>query len=79
MNRIVREVGPLASEIPTFPLALTAVGPLRAKAESQGSGDFTALYAGQAAALGRELPAAELTLKLANEALDKLGTLGRAS
>jgi nitronate monooxygenase len=79
VNRIVREVGPLASEIPTFPLALAAVGPLRAKAESQGSGDFTALYAGQAAALGRELPAAELTLKLANEALDKLGTLGRAS
>ncbi len=79
MNRIVREVGPLTSEIPLFPLALTAVGPLRAKAESQGSGDFTALYAGQAAPWGRELPAGELTVKLGNEALDRLGTLGRAS
>ena len=32
------------------------------------SSDFSALYAGQAAALARELPAGELTLKLAAEA-----------
>ena len=52
---------------------------MRAKAESKGSGDFSALYAGQAAALGRELPARELTLKLAADALERLGALGRAS
>jgi hypothetical protein len=74
VNRIVREVGPLASGIPSFPLAQTAVAPLRTRAESEGSGDFGALYAGQAVALGRDLPAGELNLKLANEALDRLGS-----
>jgi nitronate monooxygenase len=79
VNRIVRELGPLAAGVPSFPLPLGAVAPLRAKAESKGSGDFSALYAGQAAALGRELPARELTLKLAADALERLGALGRAS
>ena len=53
--------------------------PLRTKAESQGSGDFSALYAGQGAALTRERPAGDLTLKLAAEALERLASLGRAS
>jgi nitronate monooxygenase len=78
VNRIVREVGPLATDVPSFPLAAVALAPLRAKAESQGSADFTGLYAGQAAALCRELPAGELTLKLAAEGLQRLDTLGRA-
>ena len=79
MNRIARELGPLALGVPSFPLPGTALAPLRTKAESQGSTGFTALYAGQAAALGRELPPGELTLKLAAEALERLGMLGRAS
>jgi len=79
MNRIVREIGPLADGVPAFPLAAAAVAPLRTKAESQGSAEFSALYAGQAAALARELPARDFTLKLAADALDRLGVLGRAS
>src|SRR5712691_688757 len=79
MNRIVREIGPLAGGVPAFPLAAAAVAPLRTKAESQGSAEFSALYAGQAAALARELPARDFTLKLAADALDRLGVLGRAS
>lgn len=79
MNRIVFELGPLATGVPSFPLPAAALAPLRAKAESQGSADFRGLYAGQAAALSRELPAGELTLKLAAEALERLGALGRAS
>jgi nitronate monooxygenase len=78
VNRIVREVGPLAVDVPSFPLAAVALAPLRAKAESQGSADFTGLYAGEAAALCRELPAGELTLKLAAEALQRLEPPGRA-
>jgi nitronate monooxygenase len=77
MNRVVREVGPLATGVPSFPLGSAALEPLRTKAESQGSADFSGLYAGQAAALGRELPAGELTLKLAAEALDRLSALAR--
>jgi nitronate monooxygenase len=78
VNRIVLEVGPLATGVPSFPLGGVALEPLRTKAESLGSADFSGLYAGQAAALGRELPAGELTLKLAAEALQRLGALGRA-
>jgi len=47
-------------------------------AGQESSADFSGLYAGQAAALGRELPAGELTLKLAAESLQRLGALGRA-
>ena len=76
VNRIVREVGPLAADVPSFPLGAVALGPLRTKAESQGSDDFTGLYAGEAAALSRELPAGELTLKLAAETLHRLDRAG---
>jgi len=55
-----------------------ALAPLSAKAESQGSDDFSALHAGQGAALGRELPVGELTLRLAAEALERLTALARA-
>jgi nitronate monooxygenase len=78
MNRIVRELGPMATDVPSFPLGAVALAPLRAKAESQGSDDFSGLFAGQAAALGRELPAGELTLRLATEALERLSALARA-
>jgi nitronate monooxygenase len=36
------------------------------------------MWSGQAAALGRELAAGELTRKLAAEALERLAALGRA-
>jgi nitronate monooxygenase len=74
-NRVVRQVGPIASEVPAFPLPTAALTPLRVKAEEQGSIDFSALYAGQAAPLGRELSAKELTLKLVIEALERFRAL----
>jgi nitronate monooxygenase len=79
VNRIVRELGPLAADAPSFPLGTPALAPLAAKAESHGSADFTGMYGGQAAALGRELPAGELTSVLAKEALERIRTLSRAS
>jgi nitronate monooxygenase len=79
VNRLMREIGPVADIAPEFPLAAGALAPLRAKAEAQGSGDFSPMWAGQAAALGRALPAGELTRKLAAEALERLRTLGVAS
>jgi nitronate monooxygenase len=68
ITRIVREIGPMSNELPEFPLASAAIAPLRAKAEAAGSGDFSPLWSGQAASLGREMPARELTAKLAEEA-----------
>jgi nitronate monooxygenase len=67
-NRAVSETGPISDDAPAFPMAALAWAPLRAKAEAGGSGDFSPLWAGQAAALGREMPAGELTRKLADEA-----------
>ena len=60
---------------PDFPLAYAAVAPLRAKAEADGSGDFSPLWCGQAGALARELPAGELTRQLAADALRHLQRL----
>ncbi len=72
-NRLMREIGPVSEVAPAFPLAAGALAPLRAKAEGQGSGDFSPMWAGQAAALGRPIPAAELTRNLAAEALARMG------
>jgi nitronate monooxygenase len=68
VNRVMREIGPVSDVAPEFPLATGAIMPLRAKAEAQGSGDFSAMWAGQAAALGRAEPAGVVTRRLAAEA-----------
>lgn len=64
INRVMRERGPINPDAPAFPLATSAIQPLRAAAEARGSGDFSPLWSGQAAALGRERPAADLTRAL---------------
>ncbi len=65
VNRIVRELGPMSPKSPAFPLAATAIAPLRTKAEATGSGDFSPLWSGQNASGCREIPAAQLTRELA--------------
>jgi len=65
VNRLMRELGPLNGAAPEFPLATSAIAPLRAKAEAQGKGDFSPLWSGQNATGCREIPAAELTQSLA--------------
>ncbi len=67
-NRVMREVGPISLDAPAFPHAATALAPLKAAAEKLGRVDFTNLWAGQALPLGSELPAAQLTRKLATDA-----------
>lgn len=65
VNRIMRELGPMSSDAPAFPLASAAIAPLRAKAEAKGSGDFSPLWAGQNVSGCREVSAAILTRELA--------------
>lgn len=65
VNRLMREVGPMNELAPAFPLAGNALAPLRAKAEAQGSGDFSPLWAGQNFSGLKELPAAALVAALA--------------
>jgi nitronate monooxygenase len=76
VNRLIREQGPL-SDVPAFPYASNAIAPLRAAAEMAGSGDFSPLWSGQAAALGRAMSAGELTKRLAEEAQERLRALVR--
>lgn len=79
INRLMREIGPMSEVAPEFPLAAGALAPLRAKAEAQGSGDFSPMWAGQAASLGRAMPAGELTKTLAAEALMHMRALASSS
>jgi nitronate monooxygenase len=78
VNRVIREIGPISDLAPDFPLAAGALAPLRAKAEAAGSGDFSPMWSGQAVALGRDLPARELTTALAAEAQAALRRLAAA-
>lgn len=65
VNRIVRELGPMSAVAPPFPLATAAVLPLRARAEANGSGDFSPLWSGQNASGCREVSAGQLLRDLA--------------
>lgn len=65
MNKVMRELGPISHLPPAFPLATAAIVPLRAKAEAEGSGDFSPLWSGQNATGCKEIPAAQLTQELA--------------
>lgn len=75
VNRVMREVGPMSDLAPAFPTAGGALVPLKAKAEAAGSGDFSSQWSGQAAGLAREMSAAELTRKLAEDAARRLRLL----
>jgi nitronate monooxygenase len=68
-GRLVNELGTVRSEAPPYPLASAALAPIRAAAERTGEYGFAPMWAGQAAPLGQPLPAAELTRKLAADAL----------
>jgi nitronate monooxygenase len=76
VNRLIREQGPFSTDAPAYPHAATALAPLRAAAEADGSGDFSPMWAGQAAKLGRACGAGELTDALARDALAVFGALG---
>jgi len=74
-NRLTRELGPLRRVAPDFPTPMLALAPLRKKAEQQGSREFSPHWAGQAAPLGKEIPAEALTRALAESALERFRQL----
>jgi len=75
VNRAMAEIGPVTAAHPGFPHAAAAFGPLKTAAEKLGRADFTNVWAGQAVALGREVPAEDLTRALAEEARARLAAL----
>jgi nitronate monooxygenase len=70
LNRYLHESGPISDAAPAFPYAATLVAPLRAASEKAGYVDYMQMWAGQAAGLGKPLPADQFTRKLASESLN---------
>jgi nitronate monooxygenase len=66
VNRVMRELGAMHPQAPAFPLATADMAPLRAAAETQGSSDFTPLWAGQNASGCRTAAAADITRDFLN-------------
>lgn len=64
VNRFVKSAGPVNRHAPVFPFAARLVAPLRKESEARGSIDFMQMWAGEAAAYGTEMTAAELTVML---------------
>jgi nitronate monooxygenase len=70
MNRLMRGLGRCVRRFPTS-LASSALASLRAKAEREGRGDFSPLWAGQNTTGCREIPAADLTRELARRLYER--------
>ncbi|MCW3848569.1 nitronate monooxygenase [Sphingomonas sp. LB-2] len=68
-NRLMRELGAMRPEAPVYPYASNALAPLRAKAEAEGRGDYSPLWAGTGVPRVRPMSAQALTERLAAEAL----------
>jgi len=69
-NRLIDALGAVNDAAPPFPYASAALAPLRAKAEAEGRGDYSPLWAGQGVRFARDEPAADLTRRLGAAALD---------
>jgi nitronate monooxygenase len=63
VTRLVRETGPINANTQAFPLAISAVAPL--KAAAQKTDDFTAMWAGKNWQTGETMPAADVIDELA--------------
>jgi nitronate monooxygenase len=82
VNEFMRKLSPLVNEIPPYPIQNALTQPIRQAAAKAGRAEYLSLWAGQAAAMGRGLPAAELFAALVRETQDVLrraGTNGSAT
>lgn len=73
-NRYMEAMAEHRTPLPDFPTMYSFSDPLREKSVANEDTDFQFLLYGQAAALNRQLPAAELFRALVNEARSILGT-----
>jgi len=74
-NRLYDELADLEHDAPPFPVHYSLVAPLRTAGGSQDTPDFQAMYAGQAMAMNRAMPAADLVETLVAETRDVLSKL----
>ena len=69
-NRIIREAGPISTDVPDYPYAIAGLAPL--KDAAQDSGEFVSLWAGQSSTIGKEMDSGALTRELAKDAMAHL-------
>ena len=69
-NRLIERLGAVNDAAPPFPYASASLAPLRAKAEAEGRGDYSPLWAGQGVSLTRADPAETITRRLGEAALE---------
>lgn len=62
VNKLVRELGPMNANVPAYPLAISALQPLRAA--TKGREDFVSLWAGENWKTGEPKPAGEIVKEL---------------
>jgi nitronate monooxygenase len=74
-NRLIREMNAINAPQLAFPAQNALTGPLRAASAKAGQPDFVSMWAGQAAPLARELPAAQLVARLEAETLEAVNRL----
>jgi nitronate monooxygenase len=77
VNRFLREAADRDISRLPFPAQNHLTGPLRRASAEAGSPDFIALWAGQAVALSRRVPADDLVRELDRETLEAIERLGR--
>lgn len=68
INRYITEMNDSGAEPLAFPLQYSLSGPLNAASRKRDESDLMVMWAGQAAALARPMPAGELLAKLTDEA-----------
>ncbi|GMA64971.1 nitronate monooxygenase [Alicyclobacillus fastidiosus] len=66
-NHFTEEIREFPGEIPPYPMQNSLTRPLRNWAAKRSDTDYMSLFAGQGAAMGREIPAAELVHQLVEE------------
>lgn len=76
VNEFMRRMLPVEEEIPPYPVQNALTSEIRRTAAKANRPEFLSLWAGQAAALSREMPAAELVATLARETLAALDLHG---
>ncbi|MEP1961381.1 NAD(P)H-dependent flavin oxidoreductase [Tateyamaria sp.] len=63
VNKLIRDIGPINANVQAFPLAVSALSPL--KSATEGSEDFVSLWAGQNWQTGETKPASDIVRDLA--------------
>jgi nitronate monooxygenase len=76
INRYLQTLQPFEAELPGYPVQNALTTPLRRAAAQAGQAELLSLWAGQAAALARVLPAGDLVRLLATEARAALRSAG---